>query len=68
MFAAVTACGTVALGVGFASPASAFNDHDGRYNAANNASNAACASNYPNMSLTGNAASNGTVDSNQGFC
>jgi hypothetical protein len=66
--AAVTALGTVALGVGLASPASAFNAHNGRIDAQANASDEACHHGYSNDSITASAASNDTVNSNEGFC
>jgi len=66
--AAFTALGTVALGIGFASPASAFNAHNGRIDAQGNASDEACHHSYSNDSITATAASNDTVNSNEGFC
>jgi hypothetical protein len=68
VLAAFTALGTVALGIGFASPASAFNTHNGRIDAQDNASDEACDHNYWHASPTASAASNDTVNSNQGFC
>jgi hypothetical protein len=68
VLAAFTALGTVALGFGFASPASAFNTHNGRTDAQGNASNEACQHSYFNDSGTASAASNDTVNSNEGFC
>ena len=65
---AFTALGTVALGFGFASPASAFNAHNGRIDAQGNASDEACHHSYSNDSITASAASNDTVNSNEGFC
>ena len=68
VLAAFTALGTVALGFGFASPASAFNTHNGRIDAQDNASDEACQHSYSNDSITASAASNDTVNSNEGFC
>jgi hypothetical protein len=62
--ALVTALGTVGLGVGLASPASA----GGRYRDDHSASNAGCDSHYNRDSYQGRVHSDDTSNSNEGYC
>ena len=62
--ALVTALGTVGLGIGLASPASA----GGRYRDDHGASNAGCDSHYFRDSSQGRVHSDNTSNSNEGYC
>jgi hypothetical protein len=62
--ALVTALGTVGLGIGLASPASA----GGRYRDDHAASDAGCESHYNRDSYQGRVHSDDTDNSNEGYC